>query len=115
MLRKWRERRGQKRGQREVVEAIVDVCETSWHGIDVISPPGDPEIVRRLSDESLHGWLGRDDLAGAARIAMERELRQREAWLAPAGRAVKISAWALGVSVLALIVSAVALWLRNSN
>lgn len=113
MIRKWREARSRARQAREFRETIAEVCQTSWHGVDPMSPPGD--IAPLLSDDALHGWLGRQSLRGDSRIAMERELRLREAWSAPAGRAVKVSTWALAVSVLALILSAVALWVRNSN
>jgi hypothetical protein len=83
------------------------------NSLDAMTPPGD--IALLLSDDALHGWLGRESLKGDSRIAMERELRHREGWSAPAGRALKVSIWALAVSALALIVSAVALWVRNSN
>lgn len=113
MFKKWRNRRSQERRALEVRKAIAEACETSWQGLATVSPPSD--IAPLLSDEALHGWLGRENLKGDSRIAMERELRRREAWSAPAGRAVRVSAWALVVSVLALVVSAVALWMPNSN
>ncbi len=75
-------------------------------------PPADPEIIQLLSDEALHGWLASIKTGPDTRIALDRELRRREAWAAPAGRAAKTSTWALCVSVAALVLSAVALWLK---
>ena len=60
--------------------------------------------------DGLGGLIAADTI-----IAMERELRRREAWSAPAGRAIKVSTLALAVSALALVVSAAAVWLKISN
>jgi hypothetical protein len=105
-IRNWH---WQKRGR---VRTFAELSE-NWRGQG--PHPDEPEVIRLLSDEALHGWLSRADLAGDSRIGMERELRRREAWSSPSGRSAKIAAWALFVSFLALIVSAVAIWMKISN
>lgn len=85
-------------------------AEVRFHNEDPkrFQPSADPWVLRRLSDHALNTQLSdpaptqRDP---SRRVALERELRRRDAWAAPAGRAVWISAAALIVSVLALLVS----------
>ena len=86
----------------------------NWQGIQPMQPD-EPAVFRLLSDEALHGWLSRADLAGDSRIGMERELRRREAWASPGGRSARIATWALAISAIALIVSIVSIWLKISN
>ncbi|MBU7587916.1 MAG: hypothetical protein KAF42_01745 [Sphingopyxis terrae] len=60
-----------------------------------------------MTDDVLHGLLSRAELEGyrAPKIAIERELRRRDAWDSPAGKAIWISIGALAVSISALLVS----------
>jgi hypothetical protein len=69
-----------------------------------ITQPSDRRIIARLSDHALHRWLS-VPVRPEIKIALERELRRREAWAAPAGKAFYISLAALGVSAVALAVS----------
>lgn len=72
-------------------------------GANNLLPPDEPAVIRKLSDRRLHEWVA---LAkGDAKVALDRELRRREAWAAPAGRAVWISIGALAVSIAAIAVS----------
>lgn len=72
-----------------------------------INPPHEAYIVRQLSEDILHGLLARAEQGNIieARVAIERELRRRDAWASPAGRAFWISIAALVVSIAALGVS----------
>lgn len=65
--------------------------------------PSDPKVIRRATDKQLHAMLAGDDATKAARIALEREQRRREAWAAPAGRAYWISVAALLVAAGSLV------------
>lgn len=67
--------------------------------------PDNPRVIRRLSDERLHWWLSKV-AEGDSKIALERDLRRRDAWAAPAGRAYRLSCVAVVISFIALIVSA---------
>lgn len=69
-----------------------------------LSDPDRPQLIRRFSDEALHHWLAKAR-EPKSRSMLERELRRREAWAAPAGRAYWISVAAFCVSVAALLVS----------
>jgi len=99
----------QKRGR---VRTVAELSE-NWRGLGM--HPDEPAVIRLLSDEALNGWLSRADLSGDSRIGMERELRRREAWASPGGRSANMATWALIVSVLALVVSAVSIWMKISN
>ena len=70
-------------------------------GLDMRAPT-DPWIISRLSDAALNRLINQS--AGPELIGLERELRQREAWAGPAGRAYRISIAALVVSILSVIV-----------
>ena len=61
--------------------------------------------VRYLTDDDLHSILGGYGIDNMSMF--ERELRRREAWSAPAGRALWISGLALVVSIAALAVAMV--------
>lgn len=91
-----------KRESRIYNRAVVEIY--SRHEVD-LSPPDEAFVIRRLSDDKLVWWLARDP-KGEAKIALEREMRRRDAWAAPAGRAFKISLISLIVAVLALGLSA---------
>lgn len=109
MWQGWRDHRMMRKMNRDRIRTIAEICEQP--GIHA-HEPDEVAVIRLLSDESLHAWLGRPMLGADTRIAMERELRRREAWAAPAGRAARISGWALVISALALVVSVMALWLK---
>lgn len=64
-----------------------------------------PQRIRKWSDLELHKWLASDTLQPIKRGMAERELRRREAWAAPAGRAFWISCGALATSFAALAIS----------
>ena len=72
--------------------------------VNKLIPPEEDFLVRTLSNEKLHYWLARTP-EGEAQIALERELRRREAWAAPAGRAFWISILSIVVSGGALATS----------
>jgi hypothetical protein len=59
--------------------------------------------IRRWKDRELHAWLASNDLQPVERSMAERELRRREAWHAPAGKAIFISMLALTVSLLSAL------------
>lgn len=65
--------------------------------------PPDARRIRALTDRQLHRFLGEQKISPAERLALEREVRRRDAWAAPAGRAFWISVLALVVSSVALI------------
>ena len=72
-----------------------------------INPPHERYVIRQLTDDVLHHLLVKAEQGGHARekISIERELRRRDAWTAPAGKAYWISVFALLISLAALIVS----------
>lgn len=74
--------------------------------ISKLRDPVDVHVVRRLSDEALHRWIGKATDKQSTSL-LERELRRREAWAAPAGRAFWISLASLAIATGALIVSIV--------
>jgi len=65
------------------------------HAIDM-RDPGDPDLIRLLSDRALHWWVGKA-VDATSRSMLEREVRRREA---------RPAYW---VSISAVIISAVAL------
>lgn len=89
MLRRWRGRE-----QRAMNNAMDDAF-----GMPSRS------TIQDWSDEELHRQLASNGLWPEYRAMAERELRRREAWDAPAGRAIWISCAALAVAILSLIVS----------
>jgi hypothetical protein len=64
------------------------------------------KTIRRLSDEELHKFIAGWKEGTELRIRGEVELRRREGWVAR---------WALAVSMLALIVSVIALVSRTTD
>jgi len=62
-----------------------------------------PSEVRSLSDIDLHELVTRNELSAGSRSMMEREIKRREAWDAPAGKAFWISIIALAVSLSSLL------------
>jgi hypothetical protein len=108
--RKWLTHRMRERDYRK---GAAMALEDSWKGMGMMPPPADPAILKLLSDEALHGWLGRFEVQGDSRIGLERELRRREAWTSPAGRSAKIATAALVISILSILISAAALWTRS--
>lgn len=97
-IKAWRARRAENARTNKL---LVQLYAMDFPRLD---PPHESYIVRGLSDEFLHTWLARTD-EGVARYALERELRRREAWEAPAGKAFWISIGALVISSGALLVS----------
>ena len=71
-------------------------------GVDMRSPT-DPWILAHLSDVTLHRLI--NEATGPELMGLERELRSREAWVGPAGQAVRISLAALIVSALSVLVA----------
>jgi hypothetical protein len=69
-------------------------------------PDHSAKSVSRLSDEELHRYIGGWQQGSELRIRGEVELRRRENWVAR---------WALGVSIIALMVSIVALLAKSSE
>lgn len=65
--------------------------------------PPDSRKIRALTDQQLHRFLGEQKISSPERFALEREMRRRDAWAAPAGRAYRISVCALVVSSVALM------------
>lgn len=65
------------------------------------TPPWTARGIRRLDDDTLHTFIA-GPLAEKDRVALNRELRRREAWDGPAGRAYKISIAALLISAATL-------------
>lgn len=63
--------------------------------------------IRKWKDRELHAWLVSNDLQPVERSIAERELVRRQAWEAPAGRAVIISISALVVSMISLAAAAI--------
>jgi hypothetical protein len=61
--------------------------------------------IKRLSDEELHRYVGGWQQGSEFRIRGEVELRRRVGW---------VSRWALGASMLALVVSVAALFAKAS-
>lgn len=88
---RWREARRIARTQRGFDDAFNEIF-----------GEGDRVNPRTLKDRELHARLARPDLGPVARGMASQELRRREAWAAPAGRAYWISATALVVSIAAL-------------
>ncbi len=85
-------------------------AELRWHNKNPsqFTPIDDVWVLRRLSDEAFNtqlGDVGNTTAAPWRRIAVEREMRRRDAWAAPAGRAFWISLAALSVSIAALVIS----------
>ena len=66
--------------------------------------PIDSDVVRLLSNDALHRWIGKANNRQSLSL-LDRELRRREAWAAPAGRAYWISVASLVIAIGALIVS----------
>ena len=62
--------------------------------------------IKGWKDRELHAWLVSTDLQPVERSMAEGELRHREAWSAPAGRAYRMSRWALALSIVAILVTA---------
>lgn len=89
-----REQRAQDRELENVFEEMFDLPNT--------------KRVRSWSTQKLHEELADRRLSQAQRTVVESELGRREAWAAPAGRAV----W---ISLLALAVAAVSLYLDITN
>lgn len=86
-------------------------AELHWHNSNPsqFTPIDDAWVLRRLKDDAFNTQLGDVGNTGAApwrRIAVEREMRRRDAWAAPAGRAYWISLGALLVAIASLLVSA---------
>ena len=69
-------------------------------------PDHSVKTIRRLSDEDLHQYISGWSLGSELRIRGEVELRRRENWVAR---------WALGVSMVALIVSIIALFAKAQS
>lgn len=66
--------------------------------------PVDASVIRHLSDDALHRWIGKATNKQSLSL-LDRELRRREAWAAPAGRAYWISLASMVIAIGALIVS----------
>lgn len=69
-------------------------------------PATERRHIRRLTDERLHELVA-GQIEEKHRLALDRELKRRDAWDAPAGRAYRLSWIALGVSVASFVWSVV--------
>lgn len=96
MLRRLRELWGRRASKIEADRLIA-----SLHDMWIVDmrDPDTRGVVRRLNEETIYQLLGRQ-LAGASRVALERELRRREG--VPTRR---LAFAALIISVASLIVS----------
>jgi hypothetical protein len=96
-IRSWAALRKSRRAFEEQTLALYEV------GLANMPAPHEAFIVRKMSDDRLHAWLAKNP-TGEAKVALERELRRREAWAAPAGKAFWISIGSLAVAIVALLV-----------
>lgn len=86
-------------------------AELRWHNKNPseFMPLDDVWVLRRLNEEAFNTQLSDLGNTGSApwrRTAVEREMRRRDAWAAPAGRAFWISLGALVVAIASLLISA---------
>lgn len=98
MRRPWAKMRAKRREAAEGAAFYRAFEEVTGH------PPID--TIRGWSNTELHNQLADNILQPAERLAAEEELLDRRAWRGPAGKAVTTSRVALGVSILALVISA---------
>ena len=61
--------------------------------------------IKAWCDEDLHFQLSSNELHPHERSLAEAELRRRERWDVPAKKALRVSYWAIGISVVAIGVS----------
>lgn len=84
---------------------VSDILLTLYeHGGVSLKDPTDHRLIALLSDGALHRWLGQASNRASV-TALERELRKREAWAAPAGRAFWLSLASLAIATGSLIIS----------
>jgi hypothetical protein len=95
LLRDWKSRRREK-AEGELFEDVLD---------DAFGRPSYRHI-RQWNLQELHQRLATNDLHPAERRMAESQVRIKEAWYGPAGRAIRLSRYALAVSILAIVVSA---------
>ena len=100
MLKKWRDREQRDQEKREQNEHDEAFNEATGH-------PSEKQI-RKWENRELHSWLTSDELQPIERSLAERELRKREAWDGPAGRAVWTARLALVVSIISFLWAAFA-------
>ena len=99
-MKAWRARRAAEIKENKLLLVLYKM------EFPTIDPPHEGYIIRKLSEDNLHRLLVKAELGHAqAKIAIERELRRRDAWASPAGRAFWISMAALIVSIAAFGVS----------
>jgi len=96
LRRRWRQFR---RGRRNDIRVMLYELESTK-----LIDPIDSDVVRLLSNDALHRWIGKANNRQSLSL-LDRELRRREAWAAPAGRAYWISVASLVIAIGALIVS----------
>lgn len=76
-----------------------------WYAeLDIRFAPDNRRGIRGLSDSGLHEFLA-GDLHRGTRIALERELRRRDAWATPAAVSLPISVGSLICAIAALIIA----------
>lgn len=81
---------------------------TFGEAFDLIAGPWDEKTVRRLTGKQIREALSKTIyLTGPNKLLLEAEQRRREQEAGPAGKAVRISRWALGLSVAAFLMSLV--------
>ncbi|MCI1141710.1 hypothetical protein MOP88_04150 [Sphingomonas sp. WKB10] len=96
LRRRWRQFR---RGRRNDIRVMMYELESTK-----VIDPIDSDVVRLLSNDALHRWIGKATNRQSLSL-LDRELRRREAWAVPAGRAYWISVASLVIAIGALIVS----------
>ena len=96
LRRRWRWFR---RGRRNDIRLLMYELETAK-----VIDPIDSDVVRHLSNDALHRWIGKATNRQSLSL-LDMELRRREAWAGPAGRAYWISVASLVIAIGALIVS----------